>query len=93
MGILTNKAAENLKNFQAEAIPSAKVSACSCAAESNADSTCCDCLKHKHRDADGREYKALMSRLNRVEGQVRGVKNMYRHSYSGKRYSVGAERL
>ena len=32
------------------------------------------CKKTKHRsDA---EYKALINRLNRIEGQVRGVKNM-----------------
>lgn len=32
------------------------------------------CTKHKHRDET--EYKSLMNRLNRIEGQVRGVKNM-----------------
>ena len=32
------------------------------------------CKKTKHRDDT--EYKALINRLNRIEGQVRGVKNM-----------------
>lgn len=32
------------------------------------------CKKTKHRD--DKEYKALINRLNRIEGQVRGVKNM-----------------
>ena len=32
------------------------------------------CKKTKHRDEA--EYKALINRLNRIEGQVRGVKNM-----------------
>ena len=32
------------------------------------------CQKTKHRDE--KEYKALINRLNRIEGQVRGVKNM-----------------
>ena len=32
------------------------------------------CGKYKHRDET--EYKSLMNRLNRIEGQVRGVKNM-----------------
>ena len=32
------------------------------------------CKKTKHRDEN--EYKALINRLNRIEGQVRGVKNM-----------------
>lgn len=31
-------------------------------------------IKTKHRDAD--EYKKLINRLNRIEGQVRGVKKM-----------------
>lgn len=32
------------------------------------------CTKHKHREEG--EYKSLINRLNRIEGQVRGVKNM-----------------
>lgn len=35
----------------------------------------CICTeKKKHREEN--EYKALMNRLNRVEGQIRGIKNM-----------------
>lgn len=42
--------------------------------------SCCEgkdndcCLRHKHRD--DKEYKDLVKRLNRIEGQVRGIKNM-----------------
>lgn len=32
-----------------------------------------DC-RHKHRDGD--EYKDLLNRLSRIEGQVRGIKAM-----------------
>lgn len=32
--------------------------------------------KTKHRDKDGDEYKNLIARLNRIEGQVRGIKRM-----------------
>lgn len=32
------------------------------------------CVKHKHRE--GKEYKSLIHRLNRIEGQVRGVRTM-----------------
>ncbi|MCI8598078.1 MAG: metal-sensing transcriptional repressor [Lachnospiraceae bacterium] len=32
------------------------------------------CVKKKHRDSE--EYKSLIHRLNRVEGQVRGVRSM-----------------
>ena len=33
-----------------------------------------DCCRHKHRDEA--EYDALIRRLNRIEGQVRGAKGM-----------------
>ena len=32
------------------------------------------CCRHKHREAP--EYDALIKRLNRIEGQVRGVRGM-----------------
>lgn len=32
------------------------------------------CKKTKHRSES--EYKSLINRLNRIEGQVRGIKNM-----------------
>lgn len=36
----------------------------------------CNCseIKHKHREND--ETKALLTRLNRIEGQIRGIKDM-----------------
>jgi len=34
---------------------------------------CCDC-KRKVRDEE--EYKDLIHRLNRIEGQIRGIRNM-----------------
>ena len=34
----------------------------------------CCCHKTKHRSED--EYKTLINRLNRIEGQVRGVRKM-----------------
>ena len=38
------------------------------------EESCCWCHKKKERDA--KEYKDLMNRLSRIEGQVRGVKGM-----------------
>ena len=39
---------------------------------------CCveaeDCCRHKHREPQ--EYDALLKRLSRIEGQVRGVRGM-----------------
>lgn len=34
----------------------------------------CSLCKHKHRDE--KEYKDLLNRLSRVEGQIRGIKAM-----------------
>ncbi len=33
-------------------------------------------VKRKTRDKTGQEYRNLISRLNRIEGQVRGIKRM-----------------
>ena len=35
---------------------------------------CCGCGRNKHRSEE--EEKALLNRLNRIEGQIRGIKNM-----------------
>lgn len=35
---------------------------------------CCHCHKTKQRTES--EYKKLMNRLNRIEGQIRGIKGM-----------------
>ena len=37
-------------------------------------SECECCKKKKHRDE--KEYKLLINRLNRIEGQIRGIKGM-----------------
>jgi len=36
----------------------------------------CSCLSGKHKQRDEKEYKDLMNRLKRIEGQVRGVEGM-----------------
>ena len=41
----------------------------------NESKTCsADCCRHKHRDTA--EYEALLRRLKRIEGQVRGLQGM-----------------
>jgi DNA-binding FrmR family transcriptional regulator len=37
------------------------------------DKSCCS---HKTKNREEKEYKDLINRLNRIEGQVRGVKKM-----------------
>ena len=36
----------------------------------------CPCCTEKHKKRDDKEYKDLMNRLKRIEGQVRGVEGM-----------------
>lgn len=38
----------------------------------------CDCSKKKDRSAD--EYRALINRLNRISGQINGIKKMVEES-------------
>ena len=40
----------------------------------NVKKCCCSCHKTKERSPE--EYKKLINRLNRIEGQIRGIKSM-----------------
>ena len=46
---------------------------CNTPAETN---EACPCCLGKHKERSGKEYKDLMNRLKRIEGQVRGVEGM-----------------
>lgn len=43
----------------------------------NREEKCC-CGRHKHRSEE--EEKALLNRLNRIEGQIRGIRGMVEKS-------------
>ena len=43
-------------------------------ADAAADAAVPCCCRHKERSPE--EYKALLNRLNRIEGQVRGIRGM-----------------
>ena len=45
-----------------------------CATEPSEKDTAPSCCRHKDRTPE--EYRALANRLSRIEGQVRGVRNM-----------------
>ena len=47
---------------------------CCSVSDSEADTECCCGERKKHRS--DQEYKELMNRLKRIEGQVRGLQNM-----------------
>ena len=34
------------------------------------------CCCHKHQERSEKEYRDLINRLNRIEGQIRGIKGM-----------------
>ena len=45
---------------------------------------CCQCASGKTKERSEKEYKDLMNRLSRIEGQVRGIKGMLeRDAYCG----------
>lgn len=43
--------------------------------KSSAEKDCCACSE-KHKERSPEEYKDLINRLSRIEGQVRGIKSM-----------------
>ena len=47
---------------------------CCCDDVPEADTAVPCCCRHKERSPE--EYKALLNRLNRIEGQVRGIRGM-----------------
>ena len=44
--------------------------------EEMTEEACSCCCSEKHKERDEKEYKDLMNRLKRIEGQVRGVEGM-----------------
>ena len=48
--------------------------ACTDCTEEKTEEKCCGCHKTKHRSDE--EYKKLIHRLNRIEGQIRGIRAM-----------------
>lgn len=52
-----------------------KSGACETDALSKADTDGC-CCSYKKKDRSPEEYKKLIHRLNRIEGQIRGIKGM-----------------
>ena len=51
-----------------------KKTCCAPSADAAPESCCSSCCRHKDRSPE--EYKALMNRLSRIEGQVRGIRGM-----------------
>ena len=49
----------------------------------NEKNCCCDCSGGKTKERSEKEYKDLMNRLSRIEGQVRGIKGMLERDGAG----------
>ena len=47
---------------------------CCCCSKEAASPAAADCCRHKDRSPE--EYKALINRLSRIEGQIRGIRGM-----------------
>lgn len=45
-------------------------------AENNMDNKACEHCTHKTKERSEKEHKDMISRLNRIEGQIRGIKGM-----------------
>lgn len=39
-----------------------------------------DCCRHRTKERSEKEYKALLNRLSRIEGQIRGIKKMLQNN-------------
>ena len=44
--------------------------------KNNADSDICEHCAHKTKERSEKEHRDMISRLNRIEGQIRGIKGM-----------------
>ena len=42
----------------------------------NVEEAGCECCSNRHKDRNEKEYKDLMNRLKRIEGQIRGIEGM-----------------
>ena len=71
--------------------------ACTDCTEEKTEEKCCGCHKTKHRSDE--EYKKLIHRLNRIEGQIRGIRGMVEKSAycpdtrAGRGSQRGAQRI
>ena len=48
----------------------------------------CPCCEERHKERSDKEYKDLIHRLNRMEGQIRGIKGMTDDIRAGKEETV-----
>ena len=67
---------ENVKSEEAVKIKETKSEDVKTDEEKTANTSKCECCCHKKKERSEKEYKDLIHRLNRIEGQIRGIRNM-----------------
>ena len=60
----------------ADSAPGAEKGGCCCSKRESEEITVPDCCRHMTRERSEKEYKDLLNRLSRIEGQVRGIRKM-----------------
>ena len=67
---------ENVKSEEAVKIKETKSEDVKTDEAKTANTSKCECCCHKKKERSEKEYKDLMNRLKRIEGQVRGIQGM-----------------
>ena len=67
---------ENVKSEEAVKIKETKSEDVKTDEAKTANTSKCECCCHKKKECSEKEYKDLIHRLNRIEGQIRGIRNM-----------------
>ena len=67
---------ENVKSEEAVKIKETKSEDVKTDEVKTANTSKCECCCHKKKERSEKEYKDLIHRLNRIEGQIRGIKRM-----------------
>ena len=67
---------ENVKSEEAVKIKETKSEDVKTDEAKTANTSKCECCCHKKKGRSEKEYKDLMNRLKRIEGQVRGIQGM-----------------
>ena len=67
---------ENVKSEEAVKIKETKSEDVKTDEAKTANTSKCECCCHKKKERSEKEYRDLIHRLNRIEGQIRGIKRM-----------------
>ena len=75
---------ENVKSEEAVKIKETKSEDVKTDEAKTANTSKCECCCHKKKERSEKEYKDLIHRLNRIEGQIRGIKRMVKRMLTAR---------